>query len=162
MTLSNGKRVRQSGTINRLIAREYGFLPSEKDADWTAELVLEHDVLIDQWTDIHGQLFDLIKMQMDGAGAEKVDKTWKRLKKVVESFLDMIEPLCAKGPYLFGKNLTLADFVIGGAYHNMFANAKNPIKTQLAELQQNDKFKAYGAYAQRFANNLSGYLYYRP
>jgi glutathione S-transferase len=41
---------------------------------------------------------------------------------ILPKFLNHVEPLLANGQYLFGENITTADFWIGGLYTNFIAN----------------------------------------
>jgi len=70
---------------------------------------------------------------------------------ILPKFLDVVEPLCAKGEWLVGKDITIADFFIGGLYTNYVKNpnigfAKDKWATCL------DKYPQFKAYGDRFAD----------
>ena len=75
------------------------------------------------------------------------------------ALMKVLEPRLQDSGFLFGEKLTLADFIIGGFYTNMFANPKARFGVEdgkwAAFLAANPKFEAYG---KRFAEANKDYL----
>ena len=75
----------------------------------------------------------------------------KYLEEVLPKFLAIIEPYCAKGQWLCGSQITIADFWVGGM---VFMQFRNPIcgygiqDGKLAALEA--KFPGFKGWADRF------------
>ena len=77
-------------------------------------------------------------------------------EKVLPKYLQIIDPECARGGFIAGDKLTIADFFIGSLYVNYFNNPETFEQENWAKVLANfPNFKAYG---ERFAAANKAYL----
>ena len=156
LTLGNGKRIRNAKTINRLIARQLGFLPCDHTPGVTLEDVYEHDAILESFYDLESMIYSASELKAaEEADEEEVAKAIKALQKNMVKFFAMLEPYASsKHEYLFGSKMTLADFVIGGALVYLFGDQEIPLQSEefFADVKKrgqevSDAVRAYQSYA---------------
>lgn len=153
LTLNNGKMLNQTFPILRLLARQYGYYPTN------VEVQLEHDWVCDEYADCFPKIADAIFFEKDPT--KKAEKGDELFSKLLPGFLEKIKKyLNSPGKFLFGDALTLADFVVGKMYTDYFNNPNSPAGPEFkAVLAQCPEFDAYG---KRFSMEMAAYLEKRP
>ena len=134
LELADGTKLGQSNAIIRFLGHKLGFYPAD------AMEAYKVDQLMDDFIDVIGKVYKPHFAQ------DKESMYPEIFDKVVPSFLARIDERCAAGEFLVGKNLTCADFYIGGLYTNYLANDNISFaKEQFAAcLEKFPNFKAYG------------------
>ena len=101
------------------------------------------DSLMDDFNDVISKIY---KPAVAHNEAEKATQTAEIFDKIVPTFLAKIDERCASGEFLVGKNLTIADFYVGGLYTNFCANSSIAFAADqwAAVLEKHPNFKAYG------------------
>ena len=135
LELANGKKMGQSGAILRYLGMNHGYYP---DDPLEAQ---ECDEFMDGYADILAKVY---KPHFEPS----VDTT-ELFSTVLPKYLDSIDAACAKGQFLCGANLTVADFAVGCLYTNYFNNA-GVFKSQNWKYVL-DKFPNFKAYGERFS-----------
>ena len=79
-------------------------------------------------------------------GSQHEEQLQKLFDQTLPKFLGVVEPLCAKGGWLVGDDLTVADFWIGCLYTNYINNKNITFGKDKWATCLNDfpNFKAYG------------------
>ena len=121
----------------RYVGNFHGFYP--KDDPLAAFHV---DDMVDAYGDVIGKVYTPFFAPEDKREAMYPDIFEKHLPK----FLNYVDANCAKGQFICGDKLTIADFCIGGMYTNFFANPAVGFAAEkwTAVLEQFPNFKAYG------------------
>ena len=70
--------------------------------------------------------------------------------KILPKFTAVVEPIAAKGEWIAGPTLTMADFWIGGLYTN-FINNPNITIAQDNWVGLKDTYSRFKAYGEKFA-----------
>ena len=148
LELNNGTRLGQSLAIVRYIGMQHGYYPIDADE---AQHV---DELCDGFNDILGVVY---KPHFT-APAER--DTSKFFNETLPNYLNIIDSECARGNFIAGEKLTIADFMVGSLYVNYFTNP------QVYEPENWEKvlakFPNFKAYGERFAAANKVYLDQRP
>jgi len=140
LELKDGTRVGQSNAIMRMLGMKYGYYPTDPME------AFKSDELSDYYLDIMGKVYPPFFKPEDQREAMYPEI----FDNVLPKFLDLIDPHCAKGQFIVGEKLCVADFWIGGLYTTFFSNpavgfAKDRFDAILA------KYPNFQAYGERFA-----------
>lgn len=144
LELNNGTRLGQTLAILRYIGMQHGYYPKDP-------MEAQHvDELCDGFNDVLGVIY---KPHFT-APAER--DTSNIFEKVLPKYLQIIDSECARGSFIAGDKLTIADFFIGSLYVNYFNNPECFEQENWAKVLANfPNFKAYG---ERFAAANKAYL----
>ena len=137
----------ESYAIGRYIGSLHGYYPTDP------RLALEVDYLLEGYE----SLLSVIYKPFFAKPEDQSELLTKIFDQALPKFLGVVEPLCAKGNWVVGSDLTVADFWIGGLYTNFINNpnisfAKDKWPTVLNDFPE---FKAYG---ERFTEEMKGRL----
>ena len=136
----------------RFLGQQHGYYPSD------AKLAYDCDSLVDLYQDLLPKLCAPCYTKDEAAKPALVAEIFEKL---LPNFLKQVEPICARGEFLVGDSLTIADFWIGGLYTNFCTNeAVGCAKEQWATAL--DEFPNFKAYGERFAEANKTYLAARP
>lgn len=117
----------------------------------------EVDALLDGYEDF---VQTVQKTQLAKTDEEKETNMAVVFDKSLPKFLGVLEPMAAKGEWICGSKLTIADFWIGGIYTNTITNPDIWGKEKWATcLNDFPSFKAYG---ERFKTAMNKRLITRP
>lgn len=143
LQLINGKKMGNTLAILRFLGQRHGYYPKDP-------LVAQRvDQACEQWADVAPQYVG------PGMGND-ADARANVFTNVLPNYLKTLDADCAKGAFICGNELTIADFCVGTLYTNYFANplTYDGDKWQ-AVLAKFPNFKAYG---ERFARESEKYL----
>ena len=109
----NGKKMGQSFSMSRYLGMKYGYYPEDPMQAY------ECDMLCDGYNDVLTKMYKPFFVKEE----EKKEAMYPEIfDKLLPNYLAVIEPICEKGGWLVGENLTIADFWIGGLYTSYLAN----------------------------------------
>ena len=121
----------------RYVGNVHGFYPKDD-----ALTCFHIDDMCDAYNDCVGKIYTPFF-----APEDKRDAMYPEIfEKVLPKFLKYVDAACAKGQFIVGDKLTIADFCVGGIYTNYIGNpnvgfAKEKWEAVLADFPN---FKAYG------------------
>ena len=151
LELKDGTRMGESYAIGRYLGSIHGYYPTD------ARQALEVDYLLEGYEALLSVIYKPFFAKPEEKDALIADIFAKSLPKL----LDVVEPICAKGEFLVGSKLTIADFWIGGLYTN-FINNKNIPYAQDKWGTCLDNYPNFKAYGERFSEAVKGRLDSRP
>lgn len=96
----------------RFAALKYGYYP---DDPFQAQ---QNDMIVDAFADLFGPAFEACT----GKDGDKVEPRKKYFGELLPKFLTFLEPYCAKGQFLCGQKICMADFYVGAM---VFQHMKN-------------------------------------
>lgn len=135
----------------RYLGAIHGYYPAD------ARQAYEIDYLIEG----HEALLSVIyKPQFAKNNEEREEQIKKIFDEALPKFLSVVEPICAKGEWICGKDLTIADFWIGGIYTN-YINDKSITYAQDKWPTCLDKYPNFKAYGEKFSEAMNVRLEYR-
>ena len=150
LELADGTVMGQSLAILRFVGMKFGYMPTD------AMEAFHVNYLVDRFQDIGGLYYKPVFAAEDAKEALYTQIFDDALPK----FLAEIDHYCAKGSWLVGDKLSIADFTIGGFYANTFKNPACYTPERWAALAE--KFPNFHAYGERFVAENEKYLSSRP
>ena len=107
----DGRMFNQGQTIMRYLATKYGYYPKD------IAMQYDHDRICDDFYDIFGKVSApaLMKGPEQDAACQEAITCFRKFFKTIETRLQ-------RGPFLFGNQLTAADFWVGAIYVNYACN----------------------------------------
>ena len=110
LELPDGTKMGQSFAILRFLGKKHGYYPED------ALQAFKCDEHIDRYNDVLSAVYKPHFEKDKDAMIENI------VKKVLPIYLKQIDEICAKGEFICGPKITIADFAIGGLYSNYLAN----------------------------------------
>jgi len=151
LELKNGTRMGESYAIGRYLGSVHGYYPED------ARLAYEVDYLLEGQDALLSVIY---KPMFAKTNEEKEEMIKKIFDEALPKFLNVVEPLCAKGQWIVGEKLTIADFWIGGIYTNFINEKELPFaKDKWATCL--DNFPHFKAYGEKFSEEMKVWLEYR-
>ena len=141
LELEDGTKMGESMDILRYIGKKHGLFPTDPmEANCANEAM-------DSYNDVIGKIY---KPHMTKDPVEKRAQIKEIFEVIMPNFLTAYDAQFAKGQFISGSTINIADFCVGGLYTNFVANEAITFgKKQFAALLvQFPNFKAYG---ERFA-----------
>ena len=137
LEMEDGTKLGESMAILRLLAMKHGFYPEDPMEAFRC------DEMMDAYNDVIGKIYTPHFANSQEAKEAKYPEIFDT---VMPNLLKAIDAQCAKGEFIAGKNLTAADFCIGGLYTNYLANKDISFAPEKWSglLAQFPNFKAYG------------------
>ena len=152
ITRPDGIQVNQSIALFMFIARRHGYYPTDP------EVQLEHDWLVENYTDILGPIFGALSDKDPVSKKAKCDKLFDvTLPAWIQKILKYLR---SPGKFLFGDKLTLADFLVGRVYTDYFTNALAGERLAFTNLLT--LYPEFDTYGKRFTVEMGDYLVKRP
>ena len=151
LELKDGTKMGESYAIIRYLGSIHGYYPTD------ARQALEVDYLLEGYE----ALLSVIYKPHFAKPDEKDALIANIFDNAMPKLLSVVEPLCAKGEFLVGSKLTIADFFIGGLYTN-YINNKNVTFAHDKWPTCLDSFPNFKAYGERFSAAVKGRLDARP
>lgn len=148
LELPDGTKLSESFAITRYLGSIHGYYPND------ARLAYEVDYLLEGFDTVQSIIY---KPYFEKCELEKEQLIDKIFNQVLPKFLGVVEPLCEKGQWLVGNDLTIADFWIGGMYTN-FINNINITYAQEKWSTCLDNFPHFKAYGERFTKTMKSHL----
>ena len=149
LELADGTKIGESLAILRMLGSKFGFYPKDP---YEAFLV---DEQMDNFASIIGTIY---KPWGKKEETEKATCAAEVFDTLLPKYLESIDAACAKGQFIAGEKLTIADFCVGGIYTNYVVNPKidyGPAEKWTEILEKFPNFKAYG---ERFAAEMKEHL----
>ena len=134
LELPDGTKMAQTFAILRFLGKRHGYYPTD---DMQAH---KCDEMLDRYNDV------LSAVYKPHFAKDKEPMLPNIFEKVLPTYLKEIDATCAKGEFICGPKLTIADFAIAGLYTNYLANENISFaKEQFAAiLKEFPNFEAYG------------------
>ena len=153
LELNDGTMMGEGYSISRYLGSVHGYYPTDPMEAY------EVDCMLDGYEDILGKL---VKPAFTPENEREAlyDGIFNKEKGTLTKFLRVCEPMCAKGEWLCGPKLTVADFWIGGMYTNLINNEHCFGREHWDACL--DEFPAFKAYGQKFAAEVKKRLESRP
>ena len=145
LELPDGTKMAQTYAILRFLGKRHGYYPTD---DFEAQRV---DELLDRYMDV------MSKVYMPHFAEDKEALYPNIFEKLIPSFLKEIDAACAKGEFICGPKITIADFAVGGLYTNYCANEHITFaKDKFAQILKD--FPNFEAYGKRFETECAEHL----
>lgn len=141
--------------VMRFLAMKYGYYPMDPN---TAQMC---DMLVDGYYDVFAAGTDAFFGKGNDPSTVP-DCQKKYCEEVLPKFLAILEPLCAKGQFICGSKICLADFWIGGMICGQFRNPEcfGCQNGAFAKLEQ--QFPEFSKYCDRFVKENQKRMDTRP